>query len=210
MKGIYAILDENNFNFENLIDYVENMIQHDIKIFQIRIKSSFSEKKIKIIESIKLLCKLNNCVLLLNDNVKLAKELDLDGIHIGEKDMNILEAKSILGDKKIIGVSCYNNLEKALYAEKNKANYVSFGSLYRTTTKINPLNLNISTFKKAKNILNIPICLIGGININNVQDVIKLNCDLIAISKGLSIENSVEIISKIYYEKNKTIQKSVH
>ena len=205
MKGIYAILDENNFNFENLIDYVENMIQHDIKIFQIRIKSSFSEKKIKIIESIKLLCKSNNCVLSLNDNVKLAKELDLDGIHIGENDMNILEAKGILGDKKIIGVSCYNNLEKALYAEKNKANYVSFGSLYRTTTKINPLDLNISTFKKAKNILNIPICLIGGININNVQDVIKLNCDLIAISKGLSFKNDVEVISKTYYEKNKSI-----
>ncbi len=205
MKGLYAILDENNFNFEDLNNYIENMIKHDIKIFQIRIKSSYTEKKIKIIESVKLLCRTNNCILLLNDNVKLARELDLDGVHIGTKDMNILETKSILGNKKIIGVSCYNSLENAVYAEKHGANYVSFGSLYKTTTKLNPLNLNVLTFKKAKDILNIPICLIGGINTNNVQDVINLNCDLIAISKGLSFKNNVEAISKIYYEKNKAI-----
>jgi thiamine-phosphate pyrophosphorylase len=205
MRGLYAILDENNFNFDNLKNYIENMIQYNIKIFQIRIKSSFSEKKIKIIESAKLLCKSNNCILLLNDNVKLAHDLDLDGVHIGEKDMDIFKAKSILGDKKIVGISCYNNIKNALHAEKHGATYVSFGAVYKTTTKTNALTLNVSTFKKAKDILNIPICLIGGINTNNVQDVIKLNCDLIAISKGLSSKDDVEDISKIYYEKNKTI-----
>ena len=205
MKGLYAILDENNFNFENLNSYIENMIKHDIKIFQIRIKSSYTEKKIKIIKSAKLLCREKNCILLLNDNAKLACDLDLDGIHIGIEDMSILEAKNILGNDKIVGVSCYNNLESALYAEKHGANYVSFGSLYKTITKKNPINLNVSTFRKAKNILNVPICLIGGINTSNVQDVIKLNCDLIAISKGLSLKNGVEIISRIYYENNKTI-----
>ena len=205
MKGLYAILDENNFNFENLNSYIENMIKYDIKIFQIRIKSSYTEKKIKIIKSAKLLCREKNCILLLNDNAKLACDLDLDGIHIGIEDMSILEAKNILGNDKIVGVSCYNNLESALYAEKHGANYVSFGSLYKTITKKNPINLNVSTFRKAKNILNVPICLIGGINTSNVQDVIKLNCDLIAISKGLSLKNGVEIISKIYYENNKTI-----
>lgn len=205
MKGLYAILDENNFNFENLNSYIENMIKYDIKIFQIRIKSSYTEKKIKIIKSAKLLCREKNCILLLNDNAKLACDLDLDGIHIGIEDMNILEAKNILGNDKIVGVSCYNNLESALYAEKHGANYVSFGSLYKTITKKNPINLNVSTFRKAKNILNVPICLIGGINTSNVQDVIKLNCDLIAISKGLSLKNGVEIISRIYYENNKTI-----
>ena len=205
MKGLYAILDENNFNFENLNSYIENMIKHGIKIFQIRIKSSYTEKKIKIIKSAKLLCREKNCILLLNDNAKLACDLDLDGIHIGIEDMSILEAKNILGNDKIVGVSCYNNLESALYAEKHGANYVSFGSLYKTITKKNPINLNVSTFRKAKNILNVPICLIGGINTSNVQDVIKLNCDLIAISKGLSLKNGVEIISRIYYENNKTI-----
>lgn len=205
MKGLYAILDENNFNFENLNSYIENMIKYDIKIFQIRIKSSYTEKKIKIIKSAKLLCREKNCILLLNDNAKLACDLDLDGIHIGIEDMSILEAKNILGNDKIVGVSCYNNLESALYAEKHGANYVSFGSLYKTITKKNPINLNVSTFRKAKNILNVPICLIGGINTSNVQDVIKLNCDLIAISKGLSLKNGVEIISRIYYENNKTI-----
>ena len=127
------------------------------------------------------------------------KELDLDGLHIGSNDIDIIAARDILGKKKIIGVSCYNSLSLALGAELNGASYVSFGSLYKTSTKLNPVSLDIKTFKKSSKILRIPICLIGGINTNNVHDVIKLNCDLIAISKGLSSKKDRKTISKIYY-----------
>ena len=199
MKGLYAILDENNFNFKNIEKDVKQMIELKIKIFQVRVKSSFSKEIIKAIKNLKSLCKQNGCLLILNDNISLAKELNLDGIHIGSNDIDIITARDILGKKKIIGVSCYNSFSLALSAELNGASYVSFGSLYKTSTKLNPVSLDLKTFKKSSKILKIPICLIGGINTNNVHDVINLNCDLIAISKGLSSEKDRKTISKIYY-----------
>ena len=200
MKGLYAILDENNFNFKSIEKDVKQMIELKIKIFQVRVKSSFSKEIITAIKNLKSLCKQNGCLLILNDNISLAKELNLDGIHIGSTDIDIIAARDILGKKKIIGVSCYNSFSLAISAELNGASYVSFGSLYKTSTKLNPVSLDIKTFKKSEKILRIPICLIGGINTNNVHDVIKLNCDLIAISKGLSSEKDRKTISHIYYE----------
>ena len=108
-------------------------------------------------------------------------------------------ARHILGEKKIIGVSCYNNIDLALYAEKNKASYVSFGSLNKTTTKNNIINLDKDIFSEAKKFLNTTTCLIGGININNIHDAMKLNSNLIAISKGLSSYDQIKKISKAYY-----------
>jgi len=200
MKGIYAILDENNFNFSNLELYVKKMIKCHVRIFQIRIKSKFSDNHISIIENIKKLCELNNCLLILNDYPEIVKSLDLDGVHIGSNDTNLVEARNILGNKKIIGVSCYNDVNLALSAEKNGASYVSFGSLFKTTTKKNPVDLDINSIHEGKKILTIPICLIGGINTNNVHNAINLDCDLIAISKGLTSLKMIEDITKKYYE----------
>ena len=200
MKGIYAILDENNFDFSSLDLYVKKMIECHVRIFQIRIKSTLSDTHISIIKKIKKLCELNNCLLILNDYPEIVKNLDLDGVHIGSNDTNLVEARNILGSKKIIGVSCYNDVDLALSAEKNGASYISFGSLFKTTTKKNPVDLDTNTIHEGKKILTIPICLIGGININNVHDAINLNCDLIAISKGLTSLELIGDISKKYYE----------
>ena len=180
MNGIYAILDENNFNFSSLDVYVEKMIKCHIRIFQIRIKSKVSDNHISIIKKI--------------------KKLNLDGVHIGSNDTSLFEARNILGDNKIIGVSCYNDVNFALSAEKNGASYISFGSLFKTTTKKNAVALDTNTIHKGKKILTIPICLIGGININNVHNAINLDCDLIAISKGLTSLKMIEDITKKYYE----------
>jgi len=200
MKGIYAILDENNFDFSSLDLYVKKMIECHVRIFQIRIKSTLSDTHISIIKKIKKLCELNNCLLILNDYPEIVKNLNLDGVHIGLNDTNLAEARNILGNNKIIGVSCYNDVDLALSAEKNGASYISFGSLFKTTTKKNPVDLDTNTIHEGKKILTIPICLIGGININNVHDAINLNCDLIAISKGLTSLKLIGDISKIYYE----------
>ena len=200
MKGIYAILDENNYNFDDLDNIVFKMINKNIRIFQIRIKSSFSNSHIKTIKKVKKVCDTYNSTLVLNDNINITRELNLDGLHIGSKDIDIASARSFLGKNKIIGVSCYNNIKLSLSAEKKSASYVSFGSLYNTSTKRNATSLNEITFVSAKKVLSIPICLIGGINSGNIHYVIKLNSDLIAISKGLSSNDKLEYISNVYYE----------
>ena len=200
MKGIYAILDENNYNFDDLDNIVFKMIKKNINIFQIRIKSIFNESHIKTIKKVKNVCDTYQSTLILNDNINIAKELNIDGVHIGSKDIDISSAKNFLGRNKIIGVSCYNDISLSLFAQKNEASYVSFGSLYSTSTKINATDLDENTFLSAKKILNIPICLIGGINSDNIHYVIKLNSDLIALSKGLSSDDKLEYITNTYYE----------
>ncbi len=198
MKGLYAILDDNNFDYKYLDQTIINMIDNKIKIFQIRIKSNITKSKLNTINKIQLLCKKKKCILIMNDNISLAKSLDLDGVHIGSSDTSIINAKNILGNNKIIGVSCYNNIDYALESEKYGASYISLGSLYKTYTKNNPVNLEITTILKAQELLQVPICLIGGINRGNINDTIKLNCDLIAISKGLSSKNEMIKIANIY------------
>ena len=200
MKGIYAILDENNYNFDDLDNIVFKMIKKNINIFQIRIKSTFNDSHIKTIKKVKLVCDTHKSTLVLNDNINIVNELNIDGVHIGSNDIDISSARNFLGKNKIIGVSCYNDIKLSLFAQNNHASYVSFGSLYNTSTKINAIDLDENTFLSAKKILNIPICLIGGINSDNIHYVIKLNSDLIALSKGLSSDDKVEYISNAYYE----------
>ena len=134
MRGIYAILDEKNFDFNKLDVIVKKMISRNIKYFQIRIKGKFSDNHHTIIKSIKNICKDSNCYLILNDNIEIAKKLNLDGVHLGSEDIGIVKARKILGDSKIVGISCYNELSRAKHAEDSKASYVSFGSLYTTKT----------------------------------------------------------------------------
>ena len=200
MNGIYAILDELNFDFKNLCSIVGNMIDNDIKYYQIRVKRDFTKFHIDVIEKVQSICRNSNCYLLLNDNVEISKKLDLDGVHLGQGDTNLIQARRILGESKIIGISCYNDLELALLAEKNHATYVSFGSLYETNTKKNFTRLNELDFKNVVKKLNIPTCLIGGINISNIHHVKSLNSDLIAISEGLSSSKKMLQVVKAYAE----------
>ena len=200
MKGIYAILDEKNFNFKNLPNVVGMMIENNIKYFQIRVKRDFTKFHINVVERVQSICSDYKCYLILNDNVEISKKLDLDGVHLGQDDINLIQARRILGDNKIIGISCYNNLELALLAEKNHASYVSFGSLYETKTKNTFTRLDELDFKNAVNKIKIPTCLIGGINISNIHHVKSLKSDLIAISEGLSSEDKILEIVKAYAE----------
>jgi len=200
MNGIYAILDESNFDFKNLCSIVGNMIDNDIKYYQIRVKRDFTKFHIDVIKKVQSICRNSDCYLLLNDNVEISKKLDLDGVHLGQGDTNLIQARRILGESKIIGISCYNDLELALLAEKNHATYVSFGSLYETNTKKNFTRLNELDFKNVVKKLKIPTCLIGGINISNIHNVKSLNSDLIAISEGLSSSKKMLQIVKAYAE----------
>ena len=124
--------------------------------------------------------------------------MDLDGIHIGKSDISLINAKRILGNNKIIGVSCYNSYRRAKRAVENGATYISLGSIYNTTTKKNSASLKISTFDKVKSLINIPVCLIGGINKNNIDKVMMHDPDLIAISKSLKSIPDIIKVTSIY------------
>jgi thiamine-phosphate pyrophosphorylase len=118
---------------------------------------------------------------LINDDVLLAKKLNSDGCHLGQKDMEISRAKRII-KKKIIGVTCHNSIELAKLAIKNKANYLALGAFNNSKTKKVKHKASLSILKKIKKITKTPIVAIGGINSDNYRKLLLNKADFLAIS----------------------------
>ena len=132
-------------------------------------------------KKIKNICKKNRVKFLINDDPILAKRLSADGCHLGQKDMNIKEARKIIG-KKIIGITCHNSITLAKKAIKAKASYLAFGAFYSSKTKKTKYSANIKILKKIKKITKTPIVAIGGINSENYKNLLLNNANFLAIS----------------------------
>ena len=118
---------------------------------------------------------------LVNDDPSLAKKLNADGCHLGQKDTNIDEARKIIGNK-IIGVTCHNSIKLANAAIKDKADYLAFGAFNVSATKKTKYKANISLLKNIKKITKTPIVAIGGINFKNYKKLLLNNANFLAIS----------------------------
>ncbi len=152
-----------------------------VKFFQLRIKNNSFKKKMEIGKKIKPICKKYNVKFLINDDPILAKKLNADGCHLGQKDIDIISARKILG-KKIIGITCHNSISLAKKALKNNADYLAFGAFFPTSTKKVKFKANISVIKKIKRLTNKPIIAIGGINNKNYKKLLLNNVNFLAIS----------------------------
>ena len=146
-----------------------------------RLKKYSFRNKMLIGNKIKKICKTNKVKFIINDDPIIAKKLNADGCHLGQRDMNIKEAREIIGNK-IIGITCHNSIKLAKIAIKNKANYVAFGTFFNTKTKKPLYKSSIKILKRAKRLTNIPIVAIGGINSNNYKKLLLNNADFLAIS----------------------------
>ena len=146
-----------------------------------RLKKYSYEKKIIIGKKIKQICKNNNVKFLVNDSPELSKKLMADGCHLGQKDMNIIEARKIIGNK-IIGITCHNSINLAKAAIKEKANYIAFGAFFSTKTKKVKYQATTKILDKVKKLTRIPLVAIGGINLSNYKKLLLNNANLLAIS----------------------------
>ena len=152
-----------------------------ISFFQQRLKNYSFKKKIFIGKKIKNICEKNRVKFLINDDPILALKLNADGCHLGQRDMNIKEARKIIG-KKIIGITCHNSLKFAKKAIEAKANYLAFGAFYPSKTKKTKHVANIKILSKVKKFTNTPIVAIGGINSVNYKNLLLNNANFLAIS----------------------------
>ena len=130
---------------------------------------------------VKKICKKFNVKFLINDDVYLAKKLGADGCHLGQKDMNIIKARKLIGNK-IIGITCHNSLRLAKIAIKNKASYLAFGAFNSSKTKKVKYKASINLLKKARKITKIPIVAIGGVNFDNYKKLLLNKANFLAIS----------------------------
>ena len=158
------------------------LMTNKVKYFQLRIKKKSSESLLKISRKIKKITNKNNVKFIINDNPTLAKKVNVDGCHIGQKDMSFKKSRKILGKNKIIGITCHNSRKLALKAKKYGASYIAFGSFFKTTTKKTTLKAKLDILRWAKKKISMPIVAIGGINNSNYKKILSNGADFVACS----------------------------
>ena len=154
-------------------------------IVQYRSKSTDSALRHEQATELLELCRDFHVPLIVNDDVRLATLIDADGVHVGEDDARLIEARINLGPGKIIGVSCYQNLSRALKFEAEGADYIAFGSFYSSLTKPGARPCPMSLLAEAKTKLHLPIVAIGGITPDNAQPLIDAGADAVAVISAL-------------------------
>ncbi len=168
---------------DNLFYYnLEQVLKtNKVSYFQLRLKNEKRKTKISIGKKIKKICKKYNVKFLVNDDPQLAKKLNADGCHLGQKDMSILKARKILKNK-IIGITCHNSINLIKKAVNDNVNYIAIGAFFASRTKKVKFKASIELLNYSKNITNIPIIPIGGIKFSNYKKLLLNKANFLAIS----------------------------
>ena len=194
-KFIYLISPNKIYNsfYQDLTRVLQ---QKKVSFFQLRLKKESFEKKLIIGKKIKRICKKFNVKFLVNDDVLVAKRLNADGCHLGQKDMGLVQAKKIL-NKKIIGITCHNSIKLAKIAVENKADYLAFGAFYSSKTKRTKFKAKLNLLEKIKKITKTPIVAIGGINSKNYKKLLLNKANFLAISGYIWSNNRLKPVDAI-------------
>ena len=190
MAEIYAISDDILMPENLALEYAREILECGVKFFQFRSKKAVKNEKLA--SEILNLCEKFGAKFIVNDDVKFAKKIGAKAVHLGKDDENIKEAFEILGKDAYVGVSCYNDISLAINAAKNGASYVAFGSVFTSLTKPNAPKCGLEVVKEAKQILNLPVCVIGGINETNIGSLSHVKPDLIAVISAIYKDGNIK------------------
>ena len=168
-----------------------------VKYFHVRLKKISTVEMLKISKKVKKIVVKNNVKFLINDKPLIAKMIGADGCHIGQKDMNFINARKILGNHKIIGMTCHNSKKLAIKAKKYGAAYIAFGSFFKSSTKKTAFKANLDILRWAKKKINMPTVAIGGINSSNYKKILSNGANLIACSNYVWNNRKLDPVSAI-------------
>ena len=181
-KKFVYLISPNKIKYSNFFVNLNSILNtQKVSFFQLRLKEETNRNKLLIGEKIKKICKKYKVKFLVNDDPKLAKKLNADGCHLGQKDMSILEARKIIGNK-IIGVTCHNSIKLAKSAIVSGADYLAFGAFYSSKTKIVKYRADLKILRWARKNTSTPIVAIGGIKLSNYKKLLLNKANFLAIS----------------------------
>lgn len=189
---------------KNLIQQTEEAIKGGATFVQIREKNLNEQEFEQEAIQLKKLCGEYKIPFVVNDNVQLAKKIDADGVHIGQDDMNPLEAREILGEHKIIGVSA-QTLEEALLAEKQGADYLGVGAVFHTGSKDDAIEVPPETLKSICKAVKIPVVAIGGITKDNVHELKDSGICGISVISAIFAQKDITAATKDLKERVKKL-----
>ena len=168
-----------------------------VKYFQLRLKKISTPNLLKISRKVKKIAIKNNVKFIINDDPIIAKKINADGCHIGQKDMDFFSSKKILKKNKIIGITCHNSKKLAWEAMKNGADYVAFGSFFKSSTKKTAFKANLEILRWAKKKINMPTVAIGGINSSNYKKILSNGANFIACSNYIWNNKKLDPVTAI-------------
>ncbi len=199
LKGLYAITRDSQGDSQRLLAEVEAALRGGASIIQYRNKSGGEKQRLNEARQILKLCRHYAIPLVINDDILLAKRIGAAGVHLGRDDADLQTAREILGQKAVIGVSCYNKLELAEQAEAEGANYIAFGSFFDSPTKPAAVKAEQALLQRWKK-HRIPACAIGGITPENASALIASGADMIAIISSLWETDDIEQQARTFSE----------
>lgn len=179
MTGLYLITNDDSFDvLQQKLSIAAQTAP--IQMLQYRRKHIATAEQLFEIEQLLKLCQQHNIEFIINDHLAYAKQFGC-GLHLGQTDGSLLEARAQLGTQAIIGRTCHDSLDLAAIARQEGASYLAFGAVYPSITKPNVTSVSMDTLAQAKQQFDLPICAIGGLRVENSQALISLNIDLLAI-----------------------------
>lgn len=195
MRGLYLITNDDPIQL--LLEKLDAALAtRQIAILQYRRKKVDKADQPAEVEQIKQLCEKYQVPFVINDDLKLAAQFGL-GVHLGQSDGEITDAKSQLPEGVIIGRTCLNSLELAQKAIADGATYVAFGAVYATATKPEAGNVGIEVIRQAAAQYDLPICAIGGLTVENSKPVIEAGADLCAVISDILGRSTAEIPARV-------------
>lgn len=184
LRGLYAITDDILTPAGTLLSQAETALRAGVRILQYRNKTDTDDAVEEICVSLQKLCRRHGTLFIIDDRVRLARRICADGLHIGKDDMDVSEARRLFPEG-ILGVSCYGSIRKALEAQEAGADYVAFGSFFPSPTKPASGIVSKSVLSRAKELLVLPVCAIGGIDTSNIHEIASHRPDMISVVSAI-------------------------
>jgi len=197
ISGLYAITPEQPDTMR-LLQQVRAALAGGAAVIQYRNKGHDVALQHEQASELLALCHEFDVPLIVNDSLRLADMTNADGVHLGREDGTLHQARIVLGAEKVIGVSCYNNLDLALEAEAKGADYIAFGSFFPSTSKPGAVAASLELLQEARKHLHVPIVAIGGITITNAPVLIEAGAAAIAVISGLFDAPDIKLAARQY------------
>jgi thiamine-phosphate pyrophosphorylase len=184
IEGLYAVTQE-EADDAVLERKVVAAMRGGAGMVQYRNKTGSMEFRARQLQRLAPVCRRHGARLIVNDSVELAREVRADGVHLGRDDGEVAAARRVLGASVLIGVSCYDDLQRAHAAVRDGADYVAFGSFFASTTKPGAVRASLDLLRQARQALDLPIVAIGGITVANGASLIAAGADALAVASAL-------------------------
>lgn len=203
---LYAITDSTLMpNLSTLCHRTEKALAAGVSWLQYRDKSDDQSKRLKEACALKALCEQYRATFIINDDVKLAKDVGANGVHLGQGDGDIQAARKSLGAEAVIGSTCHDSILLAEQAIEQGASYVAFGRFFPSSTKPSAKPASLSLLQAAKAKLPCPVVAIGGITPRNAIELLEAGAHTLAVCHSLFADDEVEYRAKQFWALDKQL-----